>query len=572
MLGLAGSYRLFGRVVLVSLLGLGGIPSASAQTAISGSLSSDTRWTLAGGPYVLTGTVTVNSGVVLTIDPGVVLYMAPAAELSVRGTLKAQGTAAAPIKVLSDKVLQGLPAMPGDWKRWVFEAGSSDQTRLDYVTFENGSGLAVFGSAPVFNNLDIRNQAAPAMAVDLAASPSGVGNKASGNTLNGIAVPAGEIGGTVKWGLKGIPYLVTGAGVGIGAAPTLTTLSPNTVEQGDKVIATVSGTRLGGLADVAFDPVGIEASVQSNTSTSANVSLTVPVNAPPGAVTLRAVADAGKVELPAALTVEAMKAPVVNGMTPRAVNRGTETSMLITGTSLSAARVSTSTNGMSIAGETPSKTALSFRLGVGANVPSGIYQLNVSNPAGSQLVNVEVIAEATPQSDFRVLPPLIGLPVDTTKFRQAILRAPQTSTTERRFNVSISNTTIATASSNELVLPAGQYEAAIGLKGLKVGSTVMAISGGGMPVPLEVPVTVTTTELGQTQISQPVGVFKGGELSNGTGFFVTPPLGVVRGNPFYSSTGFYSSAPVSVHKGNPFNGGGGNGVAVAPQVGVVRVP
>jgi hypothetical protein len=548
VLGLADFCRLFGRVVLVSFLCLGGIPSASAQTAISGSLSSDTRWTLAGGPYVLTGTVTVNSGVALTIDSGVVIYMTPAAELSVRGTLKAQGTAAAPIKVLSDKVRQGLPAVPGDWKRWVFEVGSSDQTRLDYVTFENGSGLSVFGSAPVFNNLDIRNHAAPAISIDLAASPSGVGNKASGNTLNGIAVPPGDISSTVKWGLRGIPYLVSGAGVGIGAPPLLATVAPNNLEQGDKVLVALSGTRLTGLSEVAFEPAGIETSVQTSNATSANVSLTVPASAPTGAITLRAWTDAGKVELPAAVTVAAMKAPVVSSMTPRAVNRGKETSILLTGTSLSAASVTTNANGLSVVSPVSEKTSVAFRLSVASTVAPGAYPLNVTNLVGSFPLTVEIIPDLPSQSTYQMVPAFIVLPVDTTKFRQVMFRAPQSSNTERRFALSVADPTVVGISVSEIVLPAGQYEAIVLLKGLRVGATTIIVSGADMTVPLEVPANVTTSSINQVQTSPQVGVVKGDGWNNTAGNFVSKPIGVEKGGQIHSYRGDAMSLPVGVVK------------------------
>ena len=44
-----------------------------AATYVSGSISSDTTWTKANSPYRLTGTVFVNSGVILTIEPGVIV-------------------------------------------------------------------------------------------------------------------------------------------------------------------------------------------------------------------------------------------------------------------------------------------------------------------------------------------------------------------------------------------------------------------------------------------------------------------------------------------------------------------
>ncbi|HNL07153.1 MAG TPA: hypothetical protein PKH93_06220, partial [Chitinophagales bacterium] len=46
---------------------------ALSQTNISGSISQNTTWSLANSPYLVTGTVTVQSGVTLTIEPGVII-------------------------------------------------------------------------------------------------------------------------------------------------------------------------------------------------------------------------------------------------------------------------------------------------------------------------------------------------------------------------------------------------------------------------------------------------------------------------------------------------------------------
>lgn len=193
-------------LILVGLFLL--VTSAVAQTTVSGAIDVDTRWTVANSPYLVNGDVVVQNGAVLTIDSGVTVYMAASANLTVQaGGIKALGVAASPIQVLSDQTRLGQTAAPGDWKQWVFNPETVN-TRLDYVTFEHGTGLAVKGSAPIFNFLNLRNHQGAAITVDLAASPSGVGNQASGNTINGIAVPAGDITGTVKWGVLGIPYVV----------------------------------------------------------------------------------------------------------------------------------------------------------------------------------------------------------------------------------------------------------------------------------------------------------------------------------------------------------------------------
>ena len=62
-----------------------------AATYVSGPISSDTTWSLANSPYMLTGSVFVNPGVTLTIEPGVKVdfYMH---SLQVSGTLIARGT------------------------------------------------------------------------------------------------------------------------------------------------------------------------------------------------------------------------------------------------------------------------------------------------------------------------------------------------------------------------------------------------------------------------------------------------------------------------------------------------
>ena len=64
---------------------------AVASVSVSGIINSDTVWTKASSPYSLTGNVLVNSGVRLTVEPGVVVNL-NGFYIMVNGTLQARGT------------------------------------------------------------------------------------------------------------------------------------------------------------------------------------------------------------------------------------------------------------------------------------------------------------------------------------------------------------------------------------------------------------------------------------------------------------------------------------------------
>ncbi len=138
---------------------------APNPTKVSGVISANTTWALASSPYLVTGDVTVNPGVTLTIEAGVVVKFYPGTNLTVNGILSAVGTSDQRIYFTSlkddsvggDSNLDGSATWPapGDWGRILFGNSSVDAlTKLTHavVRFGGSSGAvqADFGLAHPF--------------------------------------------------------------------------------------------------------------------------------------------------------------------------------------------------------------------------------------------------------------------------------------------------------------------------------------------------------------------------------------------------------------------------------------
>jgi len=104
-----------------------------SQTNVSGIISSNMTWTLAGSPYIVVGNVLVDDGVTLTIEAGVLIKLDSQKTIQNKGTFIAIGTSANKIVFTSN---QTTPA-PGDWTMIDF----SDET-VDAVFDGNGNYLS----------------------------------------------------------------------------------------------------------------------------------------------------------------------------------------------------------------------------------------------------------------------------------------------------------------------------------------------------------------------------------------------------------------------------------------------
>jgi hypothetical protein len=76
------------------------------STDVNGTISANTTWNLAGSPYIVTGDITVNNGITLTVDPNVQVKFNSGRRMTVLGTLTAN--------TATFTSNQGSPA-PGDW-------------------------------------------------------------------------------------------------------------------------------------------------------------------------------------------------------------------------------------------------------------------------------------------------------------------------------------------------------------------------------------------------------------------------------------------------------------------------
>ena len=84
-------------ITIFLILSMSFFKNLQAQTQVSGHITTNTTWSNAGSPYLVTGNLYIDNGVTLTIPAGVVVKLNYQVCLLVSGVLDVQGTSGSPV-------------------------------------------------------------------------------------------------------------------------------------------------------------------------------------------------------------------------------------------------------------------------------------------------------------------------------------------------------------------------------------------------------------------------------------------------------------------------------------------
>jgi parallel beta-helix repeat protein len=173
----------------------------AASCNVLGFIGSNTTWSPAScDPYIVTGSIIVQAGVTLTIEPGTTVKFDNLKAMIVQGTLIAQGAEGNPITFTSN-----VGTSKGDWGYIYFANSSADATFdgsgnyvsgsiLQYAIVEYAGGadvpnngtLRIEASSPYIDHATVRNNNASGVYVWNDGAPRVANNTIVGNSASGV--------------------------------------------------------------------------------------------------------------------------------------------------------------------------------------------------------------------------------------------------------------------------------------------------------------------------------------------------------------------------------------------------
>jgi subtilase family serine protease len=248
----------FGLAANPVVRGLTGSENGTEGIWINGGTLTDTvrRWDLVSMPYLLTGDLRISNTASLTLGPGVILKMAPAAWIADNGRFITEGTLEAPVVITSQKddsaggdtfhdgSTGSAAPDPGDWEAIYFETGSNGSvlsyTDIRYggetapnnndarTVIDIGSGLSPTlrnvrirdsfrhaihssgSSTPVLQQVHVENSGGFPLLIDIASNPVLEGFTGNNNVNNAIYIVGGTLTSERTWNFGPLPLWIAG--------------------------------------------------------------------------------------------------------------------------------------------------------------------------------------------------------------------------------------------------------------------------------------------------------------------------------------------------------------------------
>lgn len=175
-------------ILILSVFFLSALPSEA--TNVSGVISTNTVWNLAGSPYIVTSYITVNNGVTLTVESGVTVKFNDGQYMLVYGTLNATGA------VFTSN---NASPTPGIWS--YIQTGGTTATDVGTV-FMSGcqvlyaSTFSVYRGKATLTNTDLLNSSANGVNIQTNGRFKMTGGNINTNSAAAAASYAGILGNT----------------------------------------------------------------------------------------------------------------------------------------------------------------------------------------------------------------------------------------------------------------------------------------------------------------------------------------------------------------------------------------